>query len=79
MPDALTAVTLAMVTYMVSQEFLFGQDDVRWTYTRTSDEVDISADRYNKIVVGGFAPAGLSVYSSNLDVDFIGSGALRKF
>jgi hypothetical protein len=78
MPDALTAATLAMVTYMVSQEFLFGQDDVRGTFTRTLDEVDVKGDRY-KIVVGGFAPAGLYVLSNPLAHDSLGVGALRKF
>jgi len=78
MPDALTAMTLAMVTYMVSQEFLFGRGDIRLTYTRTLDEVVIGSARY-RIVVGGFAPAGLDVYNYNPGIDDIGSGALRKF
>jgi hypothetical protein len=78
MPDALIAMTLAMVTYMVSQEFLFGRGAERWTYTRTLDEVVIRGARY-RIIVGGFAPAGLNVTDDDLGYDHVGSGALRKF
>jgi hypothetical protein len=72
-PSALDAAACILAQYFKdSHTRLFSTDP--WTYTRCQENVT-----GYQVVVGGFAPSGLSVNRFNSDDDNIGVAALRKF
>ena len=72
-PTTLEAATCILAEYSRSENRLFS--DSPWTYTRCKENV-----QGYQVVVGGFAPAGLSVdYNDHYDDGNIGVAALRKF
>ncbi|CCB86352.1 putative uncharacterized protein [Parachlamydia acanthamoebae UV-7] len=71
-PTTLEAATCILAEYSRSENRLFS--DSPWTYTRCQENV-----QGFQMDVGGFAPAGLSVYYDHYVSGSIGVAALRKF
>jgi F-box-like len=71
-PTTLEAATCILAEYSRSENRLFS--DSPWTYTRCQENV-----QGYQMVVGGFAPAGLSVIINIYGRVSIGVAALRKF
>src|SRR5262249_52425374 len=70
-PSLMGAVVSILTHNQETGEFVFsdGSNGNRWTYTRVEEIGQYS----NKIIIGGFSPAGLSVSAVNLyDYDDIG-------
>ncbi len=75
-PGVLDATACIFMNYLASPQderlFLFGRNP--WTFTRCQEQV-----QGHPLVVGGFAPAGLKVYSNICNYELDGVAALRKF
>ena len=71
-PTTLEAATCILAEYSRSENRLFSNSP--WTYTRCQENV-----QGYQTVVGGFAPAGLSVNYFCYDIGNLGVAALRKF
>ena len=71
-PETLESAACILSQYFGANICLFS--DSPWTYTRCQENV-----QGYQVVVGGFAPAGLSVNYVNFDYSDIGVAALRKF
>lgn len=73
MPKILEAAALLVVTYTSFWQRLYHNKP--WTYTCCSEQVD-----GQQLIIGGFAPCGPTIFSSNIDSDQRGvGGVLWKF
>jgi hypothetical protein len=53
--------------------------DSPFTYTRCLEQVRVDSSKWWPLAIGGFAPAGLNVVGSEVDLGLSGVGILRKF
>jgi hypothetical protein len=72
MPTVQEYVALCVFTNIFFQKCLYGQNP--WTYGRTSTQFEGFP-----LIVGGSAPARLSVYNSDFGYEHCGAGGQRKF